>query len=181
MRLQTHPDQYILAVGNIVTSPYMRKLGVRGIGTALSDAAARIAAEKCKERGGKLIYSVAEAEPESLGFWRKRGFLWPQGVQYLQPSLEFDEAGSPVHKEMPETLLLAPTVEPEVLRDVIRTIYENWCLSAHRSTLPSEAMRRAESYVMEQVFDEVNKTIPNESIPLVDSSLAPARTVDSAN
>jgi hypothetical protein len=173
MRLQRHPDVFMLAVGNVATSPRLKEAGFRGVGTTLLNAAVEMTAAKAQELGGRLRFSITEAEPASLGFWRKRGFRWPKGIRYLQPPLDFHDDGSPVYPEVAETLLVAPcdemqSIDPAVLRDAITTIYENWSLKLHRATLAPEAMRKAEAYVMTNVFGQVDATIAHESIPLVD-------------
>jgi hypothetical protein len=167
MRLLSHPDMAIQAVAYVVTSPRAKEAGLRGIGSRLSEAALHLASEQMSERGCRLAYVVAEAETPSLGFWNKSGFLWPEGVQYLQPPLEFDECGEFKFREVEENLVLLPlgissrsTIECDVLRNLIRTMYENWFLNPHRAILDPDAMVRVQSYVLDRVFERVNSTIP---------------------
>lgn len=175
MQLISHPDTAIQTVAYVVTSPQAKKAGLRGIGSRLSEAALHLASEQMNERGCQLAYVVAEAETPSLGFWNKSGFLWPKGVRYLQPPLVFDVRGEPKFREVEENLVLLPlgissrtTIECDILRNLIRTMYENWFLNPHRAILTPDAMLRVQSYVLDNVFERVNSTIPTTGeIPLV--------------
>jgi hypothetical protein len=175
MQLISHPDTAIQAVAYVVTSPRAKEAGLRGIGSRLSEAALHLASEQMSDRGCRLAYVVAEAETPSLGFWNKSGFLWPEGVRYLQPPLDFDERGEPKFREVEENLVLLPlgissrkTIECDVLRNLIRTIYENWFLNPHREILAHDARLQMQSYVLDNVFERVNSTIPvMGEIPLV--------------
>jgi ribosomal protein S18 acetylase RimI-like enzyme len=165
-----------LAIGNIATSPALRDIGLRGVGNALWHAAIAFGESEATTQQGVLAYSVAEAEPESLGFWKKLGYLYPHGVDYWQPPLEFRENGEKVRDEVKETLLIRPltgqshdSVDAHVLRQMILAIYRNWCIETNRPRLSKVALDNAERYVMKKVFTEVNKTIPqNGKIRLVD-------------
>lgn len=172
MWLDQPGDAAILAVGNIGTSPAVKETGLRGVGTALLDAAIGYARSETAADGRRLLCVAAEAEPASLGFWKKRGFLRPEGCEYLQPPLEWDEAGVPVHPEVPETLLLAPIdmpadeVHTATVRSIIAAIYENWCLRVWRGELSDAALRRAEEYVMGRVLEQVERSMPAERMKL---------------
>lgn len=165
----------VLALGNMATSPRLKAAGLKGVGSALLGFAIQVAREETRRDGVALAYAVAEAEPDSLGFWRKMGFLWPRGCQYLQPPLEFLADGSPLCAEVPETLLLAPIDGPRdrigsgQLLAIIRAIYEHWSLGYWRSRLAPAAMRRAEDYVMTTVLGRVQATLPSGELALVDS------------
>jgi hypothetical protein len=162
-----------LAIGNVATSPRVKESGFRGVGTALWQQAidiAHIAASNCQS---ELAYSVSEAEAESLGFWRKLGYLQPAGLQYLQPPLEFDVAGNPLHEEVPETFLVCPlenrsrqTIDAHLVRQMVLAIYRNWCIETNRRRLSPAALNVAESYVMDRVFPRVDRTIDPSQIAL---------------
>jgi hypothetical protein len=164
-----------LAIGNIATSPALLQRNVRGVGTALWQAAIATAKEEAIKPSGRLAYSVAEAEADSLGFWRKRGYLQPAGVCYLQPPLEFDEHGERIHDEVPETFLIRPlgnsnvqSIDAGTLRQMVLAIYRNWCLETNRGTLSPAALKTAEAYVMKRVFPKVDTTIAKTGeIPLL--------------
>src|SRR4029079_11028980 len=104
-------------------------------------------------------YSTSEAEPESLQFWAKMGYRWPEGVNYLQPPLEFDDDGNPVYEEVSETLLIYPlkadsaSIDVSDLRDIIKTIYWNWGIRPSLRKLNADALASATRYVMEKVFE----------------------------
>ena len=119
-----------LAIGNIATSPRLRKMGIRGVGTAVWNEAIEVASVTARSCSAELAYSIAEAEADSLGFWRKLGYLWPNGLKYLQPPLAFDAAGKPIHVEVPETFLVCPlgnrrhdNIETGVLQQMILARY----------------------------------------------------------
>jgi hypothetical protein len=170
-------DFYIFAIGHQVTDLALREIGVKGVGTRLWKSATDDADEWINNLGGRFCYSVLEAEDESIGFWSKLGHLWPKGVLYWQPPLEFDESGQYKYPEVPEHLMLRP-MEPtfetaiprKFLQNIIATMYLNWSLDKYRGTLSSEAMRKAEDYVMGTLFRKVCADMPNmDPIPLVAS------------
>lgn len=163
----------LLAIGNIATSPALRRQGFKGVGTALCRAAVEFAQREVADRQSELAYLACDAEVASIEFWRKLDYLQPLGLQYLQPPLEFDADGRPIHPEVPETLLVCPqgkrsrqSIDAMLLRDMIRAMYRNWSLETNRSRLSTSAFRAAESYVMERVFPRVAETIVGEEIPL---------------
>ena len=162
----------ILAIGNIGTSPLLKGDGLRGVGTALLERAIAIAQEELSQDGKELLCVATEAEPASLGFWKKRGFLWAQGCHYLQPPLEWDDEGAPVHEEVPETLLMAPvqmsadSAAPSLVRSIIVAIYDNWCLRVWRGHLLPAGMARAQEYVMGRVLGKVMATMPKSPMAL---------------
>ena len=165
----------IFAIGHQVTEPSLRENGVKGIGTSLWKSAAREASAWIENLGGRFCYSVLEAENDSVGFWSKLGHLWPRDVSYWQPPLEFDETGQYLFPEVPEILMMRPmdavrekAVERKFLQNIIATMYLNWSLDKYRRTLSQEAMRRAEDYVMGQLFGRVCAEMPDaDPIPLV--------------
>ncbi len=172
-------DVYIFAIGHQVTDLALRKSGVKGIGTKLWKSAAEEANRWIQSLGGRFCYSVLEAEDESIGFWSKLGHLWPKDVRYWQPPLEFDETGQYRFPEVPEHLMLRPmepaferAIPKKFLQNIIATMYLNWSLDKYRTTLSADAMRKAEGYVMGDLFGRVCADMPNvDPIPLV-SSLA---------
>ena len=106
---QAPPEEVcFFAIGHQITSPELRKAGIKGVGSRLWQAAHDVARTWARNLDGVLRYSVLEAESDSLGFWTKMGYLWPQGVPYWQPPLEFDSQGIFVHPEVPEILMLHP-------------------------------------------------------------------------
>ncbi len=187
MWLLNDPKRSILALGNIATAPILksdlcRKNGLRGVGSMLLNRATQDAKSVCQEDDRELAYLLSEAEPASLGFWKKAGFRWPQGCSYLQPPLEFDAQGTPLYLEVPETLLLAPQattsdfIEPSLVENILRTLFENWCLRGWRDTLSPEAIRRAEHYVMDKVLAQIVSTMPLSPLPLIEELPQAART-----
>lgn len=162
------------AIGNIATSPLAKERGLRGIGSGLLRRATEEAARESERDGKRLLCVVTEAEPASLGFWKKEGFLWPKGCTYLQPPLDFDATGEPLYKEVPETLLVKPlaigsrSISSRTTLEIIRTIYENWCLRGWRDVLSIDAMKRAEDYVMSHVYEQVVRRMPGSELVLSD-------------
>jgi len=168
-------DLYIFAIGHQVTDPALRKGGVKGIGTRLWKSATLEANVWIKDLGGRFCYSVLEAEDASIGFWSKLGHRWPKDVHYWQPPLEFDETGQFKYPEVPETLMLGPmeaafekTIKKTFLQNIIATMYLNWSLDKYRDILSVDAMRKAEDYVMGQLFGRLCAEMPSiDPIPLV--------------
>ena len=168
-------NRFIFAIGHQVTAKALRTAGVKGIGTKLWNYAVERASEIIRERGGSFEYSFLEAETESLGFWSRLGYLWPKGMDYWQPPLEFDETGQYLHPEVTEIPLLKPieadksnAIEPTMLKNLIATVYYNWALVKYKTSLTPEAFKKAEDYVMGEVFDRVCQTIPNNgSVKLI--------------
>jgi hypothetical protein len=156
-----------LAIGNVASSPALRQTGFKGVGTSVLNFAVECGQGEAAMKTGELAYMVAEAESESLGFWRNLGFLWPDGVRYMQPPLEFDDRGVANLKEVPETLLVRPLnsrksdlIECDIVRKIVLSIYRNWCIETNRRKLSPPALAAAESYVLEHVFSQTNATIP---------------------
>jgi ribosomal protein S18 acetylase RimI-like enzyme len=169
-----------LSIGNITTSPQLRKLRFRGVGTTLWQASLRAAEQHAQRAAKRLICATSEAEPKSLQFWAKIGFRWPEGVKYFQPPLEFDDEGNPRRREVPETFLLHPLGSPEgvidstELQEIIRDIYWNWGLRPSVNKLSAAAMSRAKEYVMGRVLSKTLKSLPDHgAIPLVDVPAEP--------
>jgi len=166
---------YIFAIGHQVTDLALRKNGVKGVGTKLWESAIREAGAWIKDLDGEFCYSVLEAENDSVGFWGKMGHLWPKGVPYWQPPLEFDDSGQYVYPEVPEILMLCPmdgvpkrAVEKKLLQNIIATMYLNWSLDKYRRVLSPDAMRKAENYVMERLFGRICAEMPDtNTVPLV--------------
>jgi hypothetical protein len=168
-------DKVQLSIGNIVTSPRLRELGFRGLGTTLWKAALNEAQKEADRAVKRLAYSTAEAEPASLPFWSKLGYRWPQGVKYFQPPLEFDDEGNPEHDEVPETLLIHPlgsaasAIEVSELRAIIESLYWNWGIRPSLHTLSSAAMARAKECVMGRVLQRTFESLPESGcIPLLE-------------
>jgi deoxyhypusine synthase len=160
---------HLLAIGHQVTSPLLRKHRVHGVGLGLWKAFVAWARRQSEGLGCACRFSFLEAEAESVGFWTKVGYRWPQGVYYWQPPLEFDEQGHFLHPEVPEIPLLlsfdepeAPFVDRHLLQNMIATVYLNWSLFKYNNTLAPESFRRAEQYVMGELFARVCHKMPRE-------------------
>lgn len=158
---------WVYAIGNQATAPACRSAGVRGIGRGLWQAGIGEALRQVSARGGRLLYSVLEAETRSLGFWGKVGYRRPAGLDYYQPPLEFDTHGRPRYAPIVEKLLLraesgdgADTIEGVRLRQIVATLYRYWSLHPAREALAPEAFRRAEQYVMGELLGRVCSTVP---------------------
>jgi ribosomal protein S18 acetylase RimI-like enzyme len=167
-------DVVHLAMGNIATSPRLRQVNFRGVGNALLEAALDAARVAARDKGLYLKYSTAEAEAESLPFWAKMGYRWPKDVTYFQPPLDFEDDGTPVHAEVPETFVVkvlegpASTIDGGELRGIVRSIYWNWSLRSHSQSLSPEAFSMAQEYVG-GVLEKTFASIPADgSLPLVD-------------
>lgn len=168
------------AIGHQITSPVIRDAGIKGVGSRLWNTSHDIARTWARDLGGVLRYSVGEAENNSLGYLTKMGCLWPQGVTYWQPPLEFNSDGVFVHPEVPEILVFLPLegsppdkISRSLLREIIATIYMNWSLNKYRQKLTPEAMKRAEDYVMGDLFGRVCRRMPdNDPIRLIQIRLS---------
>ena len=166
---------YFFAIGHQVTADHLRSMGFKGVGTKLWSHAAKTAEEMIANLGGTFLYSFLEAESDSVGFWSKMGYLWPEGVDYWQPPLEFDENGDFLHPEVPEILLLRPiravsrnTIEVPLLKNLIATTYYNWCLDKYKTSLTPAAFENARKYVMDEVFGRFSRSVPpGDSVKLV--------------
>ncbi|MCI0487328.1 MAG: deoxyhypusine synthase family protein [Blastocatellia bacterium] len=166
---QSEKPPYILAIGHQVTSKPLRSMGFKGVGTRLWNAAILKARNWIEERGGSFSLSLLEAEADSMGFWYKLGYLWPRGVRYWQPPLEFDEEGNYIHPEVPENLLLKPieaeipeTIPATFLKNIVATVYYNWSLDKYKATLSDDAFQKAQKYVMGDLFDRFCQKMPSK-------------------
>jgi hypothetical protein len=156
-----------LAIGNIATSPQLHAMKFRGIGTALLERSIEVANSLANRHSADLAYSVAEAEANSRRFWRKSDYFFVEGLQYLQPPLEFDSSGNPIHDAVPETFMVRPLsahsreyIRVEVIRQMIVAIYRNWCIETNRHRLSHIALQKAETFVLQEVFNRVSGTLP---------------------
>jgi len=166
---------FVFALGHQVTSSVVRRKVLRGLGSTLWQAAADEARRLISGRRGFFAFSVVEAEEDSLGYWTKLGYLWPEGVRYLQPPLEFDENGRVLRVPVAEAFLLRPmdppctrVVDRTLVKNIIATIYLNWSLDAYRGVLAPAAMSRVERYVMGDLYERVCRELPStDTLPLV--------------
>jgi deoxyhypusine synthase len=160
---------FIFSIGHQLTAPAVRSAGIKGVGTRLWRRAIGEAQAITKRLKGRLVYSFLEAENDSVGFWDRLGYRWPQAVTYWQPPLEFDDNGDFVHPEVPEIAMLKPievrdkrTIERHLLYDIIATVYLDWALARYRNVLSEDAMKRAESYVMGSLLGRVDSRMPHQ-------------------
>ena len=166
---------FMFAIGHQITSKLLRGRGLPGIGTNLWKASIQQAKNWIEKLEGFFGYSMLEAETESLGFWTKMGYRWTQDVSYWQPPLEFYDNGDYINAEVPEILMLRPlngmdeeSISKILLKNIIATVYLNWSLHKYRTLLEPKAMKRAEDYVMKDLFGRVCQQMPQtDSIPLV--------------
>lgn len=173
--LMALPQPYstsFLAIGNVATSPACRG---KGIGALLYRAAVERANNACVQQHRVLDCVVLESEDRSLEFWRKMGFRWPKDMVYFQPPLEWNRDGSPVHKEVRETFLLAPVdttaalqFESAKLIGIVNTLYENWSIRDIRGVFDPEAVSNAERYLQSHVTGPVQDSIRAKYVELVD-------------
>ncbi|WP_442485459.1 GNAT family N-acetyltransferase [Aeoliella sp. SH292] len=162
----------IVAIANVAISKACRG---KGIGALLLHATRERAKQLCAEQQRVLDCIVLESEVRSLRFWRKMGFRWPKGMFYYQPPLKWNHDGSPVHKEVRETFLIARTevpaathIETTKLLDIVGTLYENWSLRDIRGALSPEAVSLAEDYLRTRVSAPVVASLMTEQVELVD-------------
>lgn len=168
-------SSFIFAIGHQLTSKFLRGRALPGLGTNLWKSALNQASHWVEKLSGKLYYSMLEAETDSIGFWSKMGYKWAKGVSYWQPPLEFDSEGHYINAEVPEILMLLPlneqnkdSISQNLLKNIIATVYLNWSLHKYRSILDLTSMKRAEDYVMKDLFGRICKKMPSsEFIPLV--------------
>lgn len=160
------------AMGHLATRERFRR--GRGHGSLLVRAFEAEVDTIAQARGETLQLIALEAQADSEAFWYKQGYRWAVGTDYAQPPLEFDPAtGEPQHDEVPESLMVklvgqpaATSVDAQLLADAVRTMYQNWCLEKTR-TYEWTAARRAEEYVMGEVFGRFLASLPpNGNVPL---------------
>ncbi len=176
---------FMFAIGHQVTSKFLRGRALPGLGTKLWKGAIEEASDWINKLGGKFAYSMLEAETDSLGFWNKMGYRWTQGVRYWQPPLEFDSEGNYIYPEVPEILMLKPlddmeqeSISKTLLKNIIATVYLNWSLHKYREVLEPAAMKHAEQYVMEDLFNRVCQKMPSaDPVPLVEFEKQEGRAV----
>ena len=160
---------YVFAVGHQVTSALLRSNNIKGVGTRLWNQGILSAKMWVQERGGVLRYAVLESVDASIGFWNRVGFRWPKGAPYCQPPLEFDDDGRPLYDSVEELLMFNPveptssTVSRDLVLNVVATLYLNWSLDAYRDTLEPAAMKRAEDFVMGELFSRIVDTTPMQN------------------
>ena len=166
------PRVGIGAIGHLATREQLRRRG--GHGGTLVAQFERAMEALAAARGEKLSLLVLEAEPDAMAFWARQGYRWPVGSRYAQPPLDWDPAtGERLYDEVPELLMVknphdpaAATIDAQLLRHVVRTLYESWCLARTRTFAPEAAARAAE-YV-EGVYAAFEASLPAGavSIPL---------------
>ena len=163
---QAASSSHIFAIGNQLTLPLVRQAGFR-VGTRLWHRTIAEAKAVTRKLKGRLAYSFLEAENDSVGFWDRLGYRWPQAVTYWQPPLEFDKHGDFILPEVPEIAMLKPLdvrdkrfIDRRLMHDIVATIYLNWALSRYRDVLSEESMKRAESYVMGSLLGRVDARMP---------------------
>lgn len=162
------------AIGHLATRERLRRGGGHG-GTLVAQFEREMEATAAA-RGETTRLLVLEAEPDAMAFWARQGYRWPIGSRYAQPPLDFDPAtGARLYDEVPELLMVkdphnpaATTVDAKLLRQTVRTLYENWCLVRVRG-FPPDAAARAEQDVG-NIFDAFEASLPAGavSVPLGD-------------
>ena len=166
------PGASIGAIGHLATREHLRRRG--GHGGTLVAQFERAMEALAAARGETLSLLVLEAEPDAMAFWARQGYRWPVGSRYAQPPLDWDpDTGERRYDEVPELLMVknphdpgATTVDAQLLRHAVRTLYENWCLARPRTFAP-HAAARAEQYV-EGVYAAFEASLPAgaASVPL---------------
>lgn len=168
------PGAGIGAIGHLATREHLRRTG--GHGGTLVAAFEREMETLAAARGETTRLLVLEAEPDAMAFWARQGYRWPVGSRYAQPPLDFDPAtGQRLYDEVPELLMIknphdpaATSVDAQLLRHAVRTLYEHWCLARVREFAPAAAAR-AEGDVW-NIFAAFEASLPADtaSVPLGD-------------
>ncbi len=165
------PALGIGAIGHLATREHLRRTGGHG-GTLVATFEREVEAIAAA-RGETTSLLVLEAEPDAMGFWARQGYRWPVGSRYAQPPLDFDPAtGERRHDEVPELLMVknphdpaATSVDAQLLRHTVRTLYENWCLGWVRALFPPAAAARAEEYVW-KIYAAFEASLPAGGAPV---------------
>jgi hypothetical protein len=167
-------DAAMFAIGYLATNPLLKKLSFRGVGSALLQEASTASAAVAHEIGRSIVYDITEAEPASLGFWKKQGFLWPEGSVYFQPPIKFNENGERLFDEVSETLLLRKysgernKIASKELSDTVSVLYDNWFIPSPQASCSAAAHQKIHDYVMADVFGKFAHSIAGqESIQLL--------------
>jgi len=165
--LAAEPAPFVAALRHQATAAAARTRGVKGVGRRLwqfwLDEAHRLA----REQGGAIPYSVLEADVDSVGFWDRLGYRWPQGVRYWQPPAQFNASGDYVNPEAPAILMARPASPADdrmargTLERIIETLYRA-SLARQRTTLTPTGFERAERYLMDVVFARVTRIMPDD-------------------
>lgn len=171
---ESDPGAGIGAIGHLATREHLRRTG--GHGGTLVAAFEREIEALAAARGETTRLLVLEAEPDAMAFWARQGYRWPIGSRYAQPPLDFDPAtGQRLYDEVPELLMVknphdpaATSVDAQLLRHAVHTLYEHWCLARVRAFAPAAAAR-AEHDVW-NIFAAFEASLPADtaSVPLGD-------------
>lgn len=165
------------AIGYTATLELFRR---KGHGTATVRNFERAASSISRERKERFYGIVCESEKRSLGFWDKKGFLWPVGSSYFQPPIAFDNStGKGLYNEVRETLDIKPrngkkTMRRELLTDIVRTIYYYWY--APKGAHQGKADERIRSYVFGLMLNRFAGSLKGQQIHLASASVRAPQT-----
>jgi GNAT superfamily N-acetyltransferase len=141
----------------------------QGHGRALIAAFEAQMQQFAKQRGESLTWIAGEVEDDLLPFKFRLGYGLPGDLRYLQPPIEFDDAGKPCFAAVPKHLVLKPMAQPATtiaaadLRAVIQTMYR-W---RYVPLLGDESMKlQAAAYIEKHIAPPVLASIKAEVIPL---------------
>jgi len=132
-------DKGAAAIGYCAVDPNIRK---RGVGKNLVDRFHQTINQSSREEGRQQVATVLEAEtpdPEnpnrynSIPFWDRLGWKLTEGGIYKQPSLEFNEDGTPTYSAVPLAFMVRPAegeaqdmIARPTLKDIVGIMFDNW-------------------------------------------------------
>ncbi len=159
------------ALGHLVTHPLAR--GGYGHGSALVGEFERILAAKAQRRGERLRLLMLESRADAQTFWRRHGYRNLRGVQYLQPSPQFDPvSGAPLTDPMPEHLMVKrleatdhSSVDQSLLREAVRAMYRHWYLPDIED-YSLDLRERIKAYLFDDLYGAFCATLPAHNEPV---------------
>lgn len=136
-----------------------------GHGQALLTAFEQQALDCASRLGRRLRFIVLESEDSASSYWYKRGYRWPDGSRYTQPSLHRDPAtGAALAPPARKHFMLkclddadAEALDYELLCDSLHALYEGWY--APGSDVPAAAARRIRADVFGDLAADFERSL----------------------
>lgn len=125
------------AIGYCVVASDVRG---RGIGRAMVDRFLEYLFVYSSEEGRSLNSVVLEAQIpsnkhpsfyDSIPFWAKLGWRFPEGAKYYQPSLKFNNDGEPEFDPVPLAFMIRQLngedhIRRQEIQDITKTLFDRW-------------------------------------------------------
>lgn len=125
-----------------------------GHGQALLQAFEQQALDCARGAGRRLRLIVLESEDSASSYWYKRGYRWPDGSRYTQPSLQRDPVtGAALTPPARKHYMLKYLDDPEaevldctLVVDSLRALYEGWYAPGGSMSAAAAQQVRAEVF-----------------------------------